>query len=110
MPPDLLIHTVAVVRAGTATDRYGNTVPDWDNPSSSTDVAAWMQQDARSEVTDQRDAQVGDWLMMCDPADITGSDRVHWQGLMFEVIGPPAPLYTPQELHHLEVRLRVVEG
>lgn len=112
----LLPHTAAVEHPGTTTDRYGDTVVDWSS-STRVPVAAWLQQNTGAENNDQRDAQIGEWLMLCNPvtADgqpltVYGKDRVHWDGLAFEVQGPPGPAYTPAELHHYEIRLKTVEG
>ena len=116
IPGDLLPHLVDVEHPGSKTDRYGNTVDDW-SASTHAEVEAWLQQNTSAEDTDQRAAQIGEWLMVCNPADTSGSaltvygaDRVHWQELHFEVIGPPGPAYTPTELHHYEIRLKSVEG
>ncbi|WP_244334527.1 hypothetical protein [Streptomyces seoulensis] len=112
----MLPHLVDVEHPGTREDRYGNDVNDW-STSTRTEVAAWLQQNTSSEDTDRRDAQVGEWLMLCNPVDTTGNPlavhgraRVHWGALRFEVIGPPGPAYTPAEMHHYEIRLRTVEG
>lgn len=114
----MLPHLVVVEHPGRRTDRYGNEVDDW-SPGATTqvEVEAWLQQNTGGEVTDQRDAQVGEWLMVCnpvtasgDPLTVHGSARVHWNGLTFEVIGPPGPAYTPTEFHHYEIRLKTVEG
>ncbi|MEU0992004.1 hypothetical protein [Streptomyces sp. NPDC005953] len=113
---DLLPHAVEVEHPGTRTDRYGNTIDDWAT-STRVPVAGWMQQNTGAEDTDQRDAQIGEWLLLCNPYTTTGApltvhgkDRVHWNGSVFEVIGPPGPAYTPTEVHHYEIRLKTVEG
>ncbi|EST22774.1 phage head completion protein [Streptomyces niveus] len=113
---DLLPHVVDVEHPGRTTDRYGNTVDDW-TASTRVEVAAWLQQSTGSEDTEQRDAQIGEWLMLCNPwttggqpLTVHGADRVHWNGARFEVIGPPGPAYEPAELHHFEIRLKTVEG
>ncbi|WP_327162107.1 hypothetical protein [Streptomyces zaomyceticus] len=113
---DLLPHVVEVETPGTTTDRYGNTVADW-TASTRADVAGWLQQNTGREDTDQRDAQIGEWLLICNPVTtaggpltVHGRDRVHWNGAQFEVIGPPGPAYVPTELHHYEIRLKTVEG
>ncbi|MEU3289897.1 phage head completion protein [Streptomyces longwoodensis] len=114
----LLPHLVVVEHPGSKTDRYGNTVPDWSQGATTrAEVAAWLQQNSGGEDTDQRDAQIGEWLMLCNPETVEGepltvhgSDRVQWGELRFEVIGPPGPAYTPDELHHYEIRLKSVEG
>ncbi|MFI8853682.1 hypothetical protein ACIGW3_26300 [Streptomyces sp. NPDC053499] len=118
IPADLLPHLVTVVAPGTRTDRYGNTVTDW-SPEAVTrkQTWTWLQQNSGSEETDQRNAQVGEWLLGCNPFDVDGQpltvhggDRVEWSGLVFKVIGPPGPAYEPAALHHYEIRLRTVEG
>ncbi|MFD9212090.1 hypothetical protein ACFVY9_03020 [Streptomyces sp. NPDC059544] len=116
IPGDMLPHLVEVETPGRRTDRYGNDVVDW-SASTRTPVDAWLQQNAGAEDTDQRDAQIGEWLMVCNPVSaagealtVHGSDRVHWGALQFEVLGPPGPAYTPNEFHHYEIRLRTVEG
>jgi head-tail adaptor len=114
----LLPHLVDVEHPGSTTDRYDNPVDDWTPGNTShADVAAWLQQNTSAEDTDQRSAQIGEWLMLCNPFDIDGNPltvygtaRVHWQGLDLEVIGPPGPAYTPAEFHHYEIRLKAVEG
>ncbi|MYW99952.1 hypothetical protein [Streptomyces sp. PgraA7] len=116
IPDDLLPHPVEVEHPGSREDRYGNTVVDW-SASTRVDVAAWLQQNTGAEDTERRDAQIGEWLMLCNPwttggqpLTVHGSDRVHWGGARLEVIGPPGPAYTPGELHHYEIRLKTVEG
>lgn len=113
---DLLPHLVDVEQPGKTTDRYGNEVDDWAT-STHAAVNAWMQQNTGTENTDGRNAQIGEWLMVCNPFDVDGDPltvhgeaRVHWNGLDFEVIGPPGPAYEPTELHHYEIRLKAVEG
>lgn len=113
---DLLPHLVDVEQPGTKTDRYDNTVDDW-SASTHTSVDAWLQQNTGGEDTDARNAQIGEWLMICNPVDVDGNPltvrgeaRVHWGELDFEVIGPPGPAFEPTELHHYEIRLKTVEG
>ncbi|MGC4946175.1 hypothetical protein ACLQ2N_08210 [Streptomyces sp. DT224] len=116
IPDDLLPHLVEVETPGRTTDRYGNTVDDW-SASTRAPVQGWMQQNTGGEETDQRNAQIGEWLLMCNPwstdgaaLTVHGADRVHWNGAVFEVIGPPGPAYEPAALHHYEIRLKTVEG
>jgi head-tail adaptor len=118
IPDEMLPHLVDVEHPGRTTDRYENEVDDW-SPGATThaEVAAWLQQNTGAEDTDQRSAQIGEWLMICNPVDtagasltVHGSARVQWGELSFEVIGPPGPAYTPAEFHHYEIRLKSVEG
>jgi head-tail adaptor len=112
----LLPHLVQVDHPAIVTDRYGNETTDWAGATQA-HVWAWLQQNTGREDTDQRDAQIGEWLMICNPVDadgapvtVYGADRVHWGDLLFEVIGPPGPAYEPTALHHYEIRLKSVEG
>lgn len=106
----LLVHDVTLIEPGETTDRYSNTVKDWDN-TTDTVVKGWVSQRSALEDHDQREAQVSDWILYLHPdAAITGEYRVSWSGITFEVDGPPNPAWTPRGEHHLEVPLRVVAG
>lgn len=115
---DLLPHLVDVTHPGSREDGYGNEVADWSvDAVTRVQVQAWLQQNTGAEDLDQRSAQIGEWLLICNPYDtdgqpltIHGEDRLTWGAVAFEVIGPPGPAYAPDELHHYEVRLRAVEG
>lgn len=106
----LLVHDVVIVTPATEADRYGGTDKRWDTATETT-VKGWVSQQSRSEVVDGREAQVSGWVLFLHPtATITGKDRVEWEGITFEVDGPPNPAYSPRGLHHYEVPLRVVVG
>lgn len=111
VPAHMLPHTVTRVRAATTTDSYNNTVPSWGDSASRLDMAAWLQQNQRSEPrSDGRDPLDQLWLLVTNEADILGGDRVEFGGMTFEVEGPPEPVYTPAGFHHTEATLRVVTG
>lgn len=116
VPAAMLPHTITRVRPATATDAYGNETYDYGAGASRTSMAAWMQQDTRAEPTSSgRDPLEQRWLMVTNDADVRGRDRVEWTppsgaALLFEVEGPPAPVYTPAGYHHTESTLRVVSG
>jgi hypothetical protein len=106
----LLVHTVTILRAGTTTDRYGNTEPDWDAATSET-AKAWLSQQSRTEDVDGRDALIQVWVAFLPPdVSVSGHDRLVWSGITFDVDGPLLPAWTPRGLHHYEATLRVVEG
>lgn len=114
IPERLLPHTVTVVRPAVSTDAHGSAVYDYGAGAARAQIRAWLQQDRRSEpLSDGRDPLVQRWLLVTNHRDIHGKDRVEWAdmpGVVWEVDGPPAPLYTPSGCHHLEANLRVVEG
>lgn len=107
----LLVHDVTLLRAGTTTDRYGADAKDWDT-ATETDTQGWVTQTSGVEDrTDGREAQVGSWtLYLAAGEDLLGGDRVVWGTYTFEVDGPPLQAWTPRGEHHVEARLRLVEG
>ena len=111
VPASMLPQTVTRVRPSTSTDTYGNTTYDYASPTSSTSMAAWLQQDDRAEpLADGRAPLEQRWLMVTNDSDVAGRDRITFGALTFEVDGPPEPAYTPAGFHHLEATLKLVEG
>lgn len=94
-----------------ATDEYNNPTPTWpeENVRKTT---GWLEQIGERENTDDRNTQITEWtLVIADPdAELGGRDRVRIDGITYEVIGPPRGPRTPRGRHHLEVRLRHVDG
>lgn len=115
VPVALLPHSVTRVRPADTTDGYNNTVRDYGVAATRTAADVWLQQDDRSEPrAEGRDADVQTWLLIANDSDWVAFDRVEWSGpvgdILFEVDGPPEPVYTPAGLHHIEATLRVVTG
>lgn len=108
---DLLAQTVTVhaFEEG-AEDRYGNTGDGWADPGVA--YPARLTQVSGSEVTIGRDAQVSEWKLYLEAdVELGGRDRVvDEDGRTFEVVGPPLLARTPRGVHHVEARLRYVEG
>lgn len=114
IPARLLSHTVTLVTPtdGTA-DPDGNARSDYGDAAERTEMQAWLQQDDAAEADEgDRDARERTWLMITndDPGDALG--LVEWDGMTFDVQGPPAPYYRPGETepHHYETQLRLHEG
>lgn len=100
--------TVVPVNAGPALDEYGNLV---EVAGAGVNYPAWLEQTAGDERTEDRDTQLADWLLVLPVgAVIDGNDRVQVEGKTFEVVGPPARVHTPRGEHHVEARLRSVDG
>lgn len=104
-----LPHSVTWQQPGSRTDGYGTAAADWTDPTETT-IAGYMQPLSGQENTDGRDAQVGDWVLYTLEQAVSGADRIVWAGDTYEVIGPPARFDTPRGFHHIEARLRIVEG
>lgn len=112
IPDGMLPHTVTRIRPSTSTNTYGDAALDYTvPPATSTSMAAWLQQDNRTEELSEGRAPLDQrWLLMTNESDVAGRDRIVFGSLTFEVEGPPEPVYTPAGFHHLEATLRVVEG
>ncbi len=113
IPARGLPHTVTVLTPGRVANRYGNEAPDWTAATSRT-IAAYVQTPGRSsggsENFDLRDALIGDRQMYTNDMAVTGYDRVIFNGITFEVLGPAGQWDNPAGPHHSEIRLRYVEG
>lgn len=111
----MLVHDVEIVRPGAIVDRYGDTLADWNNPTT-TPTKAWFVHRVTDEEKGQgRDAQLSDWIVYLPP-EVTplGKDRIVGADHTFEIKGHPKPKYRPNgataELHHWEVDLTIVDG
>lgn len=115
IPAHLLNQTVTRVQPAVSTDDYGNTVYDYNGGATRTSLAAWLQQDQRTQlVADGASPLQGRWLMMTN-TPIGRRDRIEWvdstgETITFHVDGPTEPAYTPAGYHHQEITLRVVDG
>jgi hypothetical protein len=106
---------VDILRAAATTDRYGNEVRDWNAATVTADVPAWIepaaQATASTEDTNDRDRLTAQWLLIVAAGtDLTGLDRVVYNGATFEVDGPPRTARNLRGSHHIEARLKVVTG
>lgn len=104
-----MFHQSAVrVRAGTKTDRGGNTVPDWSNPDRLTVAGLNVQPTSQSEnVDEQRTAAITGYRVQSSEGtapDIRATDRIEWAGQTFEVDGEVAvwPRLFSDAVHHIE--------
>ncbi|MDX3555285.1 hypothetical protein PV729_26560 [Streptomyces europaeiscabiei] len=124
LPDRLLPHEVVIAVPASSTDSYGNTVYDYGAGAARTTVAAWLQQDQRTLVT-----QVGAdpleerWLMVTNASPVPRRARIEWAGhpegpVVFELDGRPGPAYNPLAMaaaastapHHTELTLKIVNG
>lgn len=109
MVPTNATVTIGVYSQST-TDSRGNPVDTW---TYGTPISAWLEQTEAQEVTRGRETLLSDWLLVFpDPSTaIGGRDRIQDdQGRTFEVVGPPEVVTTPRGPHHVEARLRHVDG
>lgn len=111
IPDRLLPLTVTKVRPAETTDRYGNTVRDYGAAAARTSIKAWIDQASASEDTpNARTTIVGGWKLITNHTSLDAADRIEWDSEAYELDGPAWPVHTPAGLHHLEARLRRVEG
>lgn len=107
---NLLVRSVTIHTAGTRTDTYGNTVPDW-TTSTNVTVGGWLAYLNGIEVLDGRTA-TSTTLALTIPAGttITAADRVTIDGLTYDVNAEPMSAWTPRGEHHIQCVLVAVNG
>lgn len=110
LPQHLLVHAATWLVAGTTTNDYGDTLPDWDTATSTT-IAVRLQQEFRDEVSDEsRDTLSQRATVWANETGISGSDRLVVGGTTWEVLGPPALVADGVGTHHVEFTVRAVSG
>jgi hypothetical protein len=106
------------IRAGTRTDRSGNTVPDW-SPGAVDRLTIGnlsIQPATQTETADAtRTAVVTGWHVLSAPGtdpDITAADRFEWGGLTCQIVGEVARWPDPVDgtVHHTEWTMRRTTG
>ena len=110
--------TAVRVRAGTTTDRGGNTVPDWSPEAvDRLNVAGLnIQPNRQSEEADEtRDAVITGYRVQSEEGtapDIRATDRIEWGGETFEVRGEVArwPHLFTDTTHHIEFTMQRATG
>ena len=104
----LLVRDVTILTPTTSTDRYGNSIAtSW----TSTVTKGWLDQQTSSEGDGLRRDQDTEWvLFLAADTVITGRDRVQVGSDVYEVAGNPNRAWTPAGEHHVEARLRRVDG
>lgn len=105
-----LAHTVTIVHPGTTESRYGDTVDDW-STATEVDEPGWVQQRSTSDERPGRTAVITEWKCFLESTSaVTSRSRLRWEGRLFEVDGDPYVTSTPAGAHHVEVKLRTVDG
>ncbi|WP_405964845.1 hypothetical protein OG713_34920 [Streptomyces sp. NBC_00723] len=110
--------TIVRVRAGSRTDRGGNTVPDWapDKVSRITVARVSVQPATQTESNDVARSQiVTGWQVISAPgvdADIRAADRIEWDGMTLEVVGEVGRYleFTNGSTHHIEFVMHRATG
>lgn len=105
----MILHdTVTRQRATTVSDGYGNQAADWANPDSA-DYPASVQPMTNDEDVVDQNRTVTRWRLFLDPtADVTATDRIEWDGDVYEVDGDIERWKRRGRLHHLQAVLMKV--
>jgi hypothetical protein len=105
-----MVHDITILRAATTTGRGDDVVKNWAG-ATSTPATGWVAQATSDDVRDNRAGDESDYILQTlATVDVRPGDRVVWGDLTFDVVGRPNSAYTPRGEHHLEAKLRVVEG
>lgn len=111
----LLNDTVTILRAESATDRYGNIIPGSVTETAVSGCAvvppgARLSSTGGAEIVDGRDTVIADVILMAPlGTDIVSTDRVRHDGTVYQVDGRPE-VYKVTSLRHVAARLKVVTG
>lgn len=106
----LMVRTIEVLTAGSRTDAYGDTQPDWATATVVT-TQGWLAQQSSFEDRDARNA-TSSTLTLTLPADtvITARNRVRIDAITYELVAEPLAAWTPHGEHHRECMLQLVRG
>lgn len=109
----LYLQSVTILRAGTATDEYGNKRPDWGVPARIPVSGVNVQPAGGSdEDTDDKQLTVTGWRLYTPRGmdlDLRETDRVGFDGMVLQVVGKVARWPAPGGgVHHIEADLREV--
>ncbi len=114
----MFFQSMVRVRAGTRTDRGGNTVSDW-TPTGVSRLELTglsVQPTLQTERTDAtRTSVLEGWQVFTAPgqdADVRSGDRMEYGGLLCEVIGEVGRWYDPitGSVHHVAWQMRRSTG
>lgn len=104
----LLTRSIDLLAPATSIDAYGNTVREY---ATTTTVRGWLHRIAASDDLINRDAEIGDWILVLPAGTtITGDYRVQVDDVTYEIVGAVYTAHTPTGPHHIEARLKVVDG
>ncbi|MFD6180058.1 hypothetical protein [Streptomyces goshikiensis] len=104
------------VRAGTRSDRGGNTVLDWTTATRLTLDRMNIQPSVQVEAHDEtRTSKITGWHVQSDEGtapDIRADDRIEWDGMVCEVDGEVArwPDLFSNSIHHVEFEMKRATG
>jgi hypothetical protein len=106
-PPRLLPHRITVVHPTITTDVYGDQVRTYPGPG--TETAAYVQPELGAEFNEARQqASIRKRLWTLD--ELAADDRIVFEGLPYDVLGPSRRYDTPDGPHHYESTMMRVEG
>lgn len=107
-----LVHPVTLTEATTATNQYGDSVPDWSAPPAAEhQEVGWFTRTSTDEMNEGREAITDSYELTLPPTSaIKSSMRVSYLGDLYEIRGSVERCEAPKGTHHLVARLRRVEG
>lgn len=113
MLPSWCSQTITIIRPGTKTSR-GSTIPDWETPISSTDVAGCSVQPAGTSLSeDGRVLGITDGYTAYVPpgTDVLAGDHIVFEGETYEINGEPRAWVSPTGIrNHIMLNLRRFSG
>ena len=108
-----LTDRIQVIEATVTTDRYGNPVEDWTNPTVTAELPAEVAYTTVALNTEggTRTQLVEQLRAITEPFDYTpGTQRIRWRGEDYTNDGPPMVRRRNGSDHHLTIPLQRVTG
>lgn len=107
----LLYDKVTRLRADEIDDGYGNKTIDWENADSVEYPAEVQPLSSTEDVADQQRTDTRWRLWLGPAADLVATDRIEWDGEIYEVEGDVERWKQRGQLHHLKaVLMKVTQG
>lgn len=112
IPDSLLPHSVVKVRPASSTDSYGDTAYDYGVSVTRTTIAARVEPEGQDEQHDAlRDSTDERLTVFTNHTDIRPTDRMEWNAVTYDVLGPVAVFYAgPSSAHHARVTIQRRQG
>lgn len=112
---DIYAMTVTRLRAEATADKYGNpgAVRDWAHAQRTEFSGVAVQPQEQVETVGDRTALTTGWHLFTPPGmdmDLLPTDRIEYDGIVYEVDGEVARFGLAGRVHHIETRIVRVGG
>lgn len=107
-----LVRQVGILRAPLLASEFNDSIRDWDSATIVSTTNGWVPPEIQFyEINKDREHYYDEIRLYLLPnVDLLYTDRCIMEEDTYQVLGRPSKAFTPLGNHHLEVRLRVIQG